>query len=82
MGLTNFLFFNKFHKVSKNLGTMKRAISDLLDSGSSSTEKALTNAEIEAFHPYFKIIISLILDYSIYTINNLSKIFTLTKRIL
>lgn len=32
---------------------MKRAISDLLDSGSSKTEKALKNAEIEAFHPFF-----------------------------
>jgi hypothetical protein len=38
IALTKFLLFNKFHKVSKNLGIINNAISDLLDSGSKNKE--------------------------------------------
>ena len=61
---------------------MNKAISDLLDSGSKRTEKALKNAEIDAFHPIFifkkiakiRKIIVLNKNKKI-TINNMSNVF-------
>lgn len=51
IGLTRLLLLSQFHKVSKNLGIMNNAISDLRPSGSSVTEKPAINAEIAGFQP-------------------------------
>lgn len=49
IGLTIFLLFIKFHKVSKNLGIINKAISDLLDSASHATDKPAKKADILRF---------------------------------
>jgi len=50
-GLTKFRLFKKFHAVSKNLGIINKAISDLLDSSSQAIANPATNAPIAGFHP-------------------------------
>ena len=53
IGLTKFRLFKKFHAVSKNLGIINKAISDLLDSSSQAIANPAKNAPIAAFYPNY-----------------------------
>lgn len=51
IGLTRLLLLSQFQRVSKNLGMMNNAISDLRPSGSRVTENPAMKADIAGFQP-------------------------------
>ncbi len=53
IGLTYLLLLSQFHRVSKNLGIINNAISDLLPSGSKETVNPDIKAAIAGFQPKY-----------------------------